>query len=171
MLSIILAAIISISQVSVDTIELKGTHNIDYRIFTNKSTLCFQYKINKNWSALKVIDEKVSEYTMTITSGDYVHIVWCKDGRVYYKTNALPILNKKDTIRWECNVAISPYFCEPTSNISIDSKGEYLNVTWSAPAKDDPATQEIWRRARWLENTPLDWEMPECLSEPHSKLR
>ena len=167
MLSIILIAIISLSQSSTDTIELKGIQDIYYRVYTNDSTLCFQYKTHKNWSVPKVIDENVSEYAITVTSGDYAHIVWVKQGRLYYKTNIFPI-TKKDTIQWECNIAISPYFCEPASNISIDSKGEYINVTWSAPTEDDPSIQEIWRRSRWLKEPPDTWEDPECLSEPHS---
>jgi len=168
MLSIILVTILSLFQSSTDTLELKGTQDIYYQVFTNKSTLCFKCKTNKNWSVPKVIDEHVSEYAMTVTFGDYVHIAWCKEGRVYYKTNIFPI-TKKDTIQWERFIIISPYFTEPSFNISIDTKGEWINVTWSAPAEDDPTIQEIWQRARWLEEPPDTWEDPECLSEPYSK--
>ena len=143
----------------------RSTQNISYRVFVNDSNLYFQYQINKNWSAPKVIDEKVSEYAMTLSSGDYVHIAWCKDGKVYYKTNQLP-LTRKDTIRWECNIAISPNFTEPASNISIYTKNDYIYVNWQTPLEGNPNQVEKWRRTRWLEDTPFEWETPECLSEP-----
>jgi hypothetical protein len=174
MLSIILA--ISLFSVSSDTVAVKSTQNVYYRVFTNESTLCFQYKTNKNWSAPKVIDENVSEYAMTATSGDYIHLVWIKQGRVYYKMNMYPItidsFRKANTPRWEVNIAISePELTEPASNLTIYTKDDYINVIWQAPLEGNPTQIEIWRRQRWLENTPLDWETPECLSEPHSKLR
>jgi hypothetical protein len=171
MLSIILATIISISQVSVDTIEIKGTHNIYYRVFTNESTLYFQYKTNKNWSATKVIDENVSEYAMIITAGDYIHLVWIKQGKVYYKMNMYPVtkdlLKKDGTPKWECNIAISPNFTEPASNLTIYPKNDYIYVNWQTPLEGNSTQVEKWRRARWLGNTPFEWETPECLSEPH----
>jgi len=164
MLSIILVTIISLSQSSADTIELKGIQDIYYRVYTNDCNLCFQYKTHKNWSMPKVIDENVSEYAMTVTSGDYVHMVWIKQGRIYYKTNIYPI-TQTDTIQWERFIIISPYFAEPSFNISIDTKGEWINVTWSAPAEDNLTKVETWRRARWLGEPPDTWEVPRCLSE------
>ena len=160
MLAIILA--ISLFNAS-DTISVNGTQNIYYRVFTNDSNLYFQYKTNKNWSAPKIIDEKVSEYAMTVTNGDDIHLVWCKDGRVYYKTNQLPI-TQKDTIRWECNIAISPYFTEPASNLAIYSKDGYIYVAWQAPVEKSASQIEKWRRARWLGNTPFEWEEPQNIS-------
>ena len=168
MLLIILTAIISLSQAFADTIELKGTQNIYYRAFINESTLCFQYKTNKNWSASKIIDENVSEYAMTVTSGDYIHLVWVKQGRVYYKMNMYPVtkdsLKKNGTPRWECNIAISPYFTEPASNLAIYTKDGFLNVIWQVPLEGYLSQVENWRRARWLGNTPFDWEEPQNIS-------
>ena len=170
MLAIILA--ISLFSVSQDTIQVKGTSNINYRIFTNDSNLYFQCKTNKNWTVPITIDKgNISEYAMTATSGDYIHLVWCKDGRVYYKTNQMPI-TRQDTIRWECNIAISePELTESAPNLSIYTQGDYIYVNWQASRVGDPNHIEKWRRQRWLGNTPFEWETPECLSEPHSKLR
>jgi hypothetical protein len=164
------------SQSSVDTIELKGIHNIYYRAFTNESTLCFQYKTNKNWPAPGIIDQNVSEYAMTITSGDFIHLVWIKQGSVYYKMNMYPAtkdsLRKANTPRWECNIAISePGLTESASNLTIYTKGEYIYVSWQTPLEGSPNQVEKWRRSRWFGDTPFEWGDPECLSEQHSKVR
>ncbi len=182
MLSIILAISLITSP---DSVTIRNTQNISYRVFMHpvrkiplhdslkvdtlsngvNSILYFQYKTNKDWSTPKIIDENISEYAMTVTSGDYVHIVWCKDGRVYYKTNQLP-LSHTDTTQWECNLAISiPELTEPASNISIYTKNDYIYVNWQVPLEGNPNQVEKWRRARWLGNTPFEWETPECLSE------
>ncbi len=170
MLSIILATIISISQTSIDTIILKGTENIYYRVFTSDSNLYFQHNANKSWSAPQKIDEKVSEYAMTVTDGDYIHLVWIKQGRVYYKMNMYPInkdsLRKDGTPRWECNINISStsFPTEPASNLAINIKGEYICVTWQAPNDYDSKVTEKWRRVRWLYKTPFDWQDPQNIS-------
>jgi hypothetical protein len=162
MLAIILA--ISLFSVSHDTIQVKATSNINYRIFTNDCNLYFQCKTNKNWTVPITIDKgNISEYAMTVTSGDYIHIVWCKDGRVYYKTNQLPI-TRQDSIQWECNIAISPNFTEPASNIFIRTNGDYIYATWQAPLEDSPSQIETWQRARWLGDTPFEWESPQNIS-------
>ena len=164
MLAIILA--ISLFSVSQDTIQVKGTSNINYRIFTNDSNLYFQCKTNKNWTVPITIDKgNISEYAMTATSGDYIHLVWCKDGRVYYKTNQMPI-TRQDTIRWECNIAISePELTESAPNLSIYTQGDYIYVNWQASRVGDPNHIEKWRRQRWLKDTPFIWETPENISE------
>jgi len=162
MLAIILA--ISLFSVSSDTIAIKSTQNISYRVFTNDSNLYFQCKTNKNWAVPITIDKgNISEYAMTATSGDYIHIVWCKDGRVHYKTNQMPI-TRQDTIRWECNIAITPNFTEPASNLAVYSKDDYIIVNWQTPLEGNCNQVEKWRRARWLGNTPFEWEEPQNIS-------
>ncbi|MCX7785883.1 MAG: hypothetical protein N2201_06655 [candidate division WOR-3 bacterium] len=190
-----LSTIIVISLfISSDTIEIKSTQGISYRLFVSDvryalsepdadfslikerqfqspdSTLYFQFKTNKNWSASQRIDEKVSEYAMTVTDGDYIHLVWVKQGRIYYKMNMYSVtkdsLKKIGTPRWECNIAISiPGLNEPASNISIGVDGEYLSVTWETPLAGHPTLVEKWRRRRWLWEIPFYWNTPECLSE------
>jgi hypothetical protein len=159
MLSLIL--VISLFTSS-DTILIRGTQN---RIFTNDSNLYFQCKTNKNWAVPIIIDKgNISEYAMTATSGDYIHIVWCKDGKVYYKTNQIPI-TRLNTIRWECNIAISvPELTEPASNLIIYTKDDYIYVYWQTPYESNSAQVEKWQRARWLGNTPFDWEEPQNIS-------
>ncbi|MCX8015325.1 MAG: hypothetical protein N2748_04825 [candidate division WOR-3 bacterium] len=166
-----LAIILTISLFfSLDTVEITGIQNIHYRLFTSDSNLYFQYKINKHWSVAQKIDEEVSEYKMAVTDGDYIHIVWIKQGRVYYKMNIYPVtkdsLKKQGTPRWECSIAISiPDLTEPASNISIGVDGEYLYATWQSPLAGNPSQTEKWRRARRLGQTPFDWNTPRCLSE------
>jgi hypothetical protein len=170
MLTVILTMIIGISQISADTIVLKGTNSIYYRTFTNEGILCFQYKTGKNWSTPKVIDKNVSECIMTISSGDFIHIGWCKDGKIYYKTNNSPI-TRRDTIQWGDDIAISPSFCEPALHLNLEANGEFIYITWYKPTEGNPTIQEIWRMRRWLKEPPDTWDDPECLSEPYSKAR
>jgi len=167
MLSIILA--ISIFSVSSDTIKVKGTQNISYRLFTNDSNLCFQYKTNKNWSAPKIIDKNVSEYVMTVTTGDYIHIVLAKQGRIYYKTTNVSTgeIRQDREPEWSREVQISQPeepCTEPASNISTNVSREYLCVTWQTPLESNPSQVEKWQRARWLTDTPFKWETPQNIS-------
>jgi hypothetical protein len=101
---------------------------------------------------------------MTASSGDYIHLVWVKQGRVYYKTSQFPV-TRQDTIRWECNIAISvPGLTEPASNITIYTKDDYIYVNWQTLLENNPNQIEKWQRARWLENHPFDWEEPQNIS-------
>ncbi len=163
---LILLLIFIINQPSPQPIEIKGSNNLSYRLFINHDKLCFQYKLGKNWSEPTKLDiGDISEYAVAITPGDYLHIVWTKQGRVYYKTNIYPV-KPKDTIQWESFIIISPNFTEPASNLTIEILGEYVSVSWQATLEDKPKRIEKWRRARWLKHPPFNWEIPECLSEP-----
>jgi hypothetical protein len=87
---------------------------------------------------------------MTTTSGDYIHIVWCKDGRVYYKTNYVPItpqvIRDNEQPKWVYNVVVSPNFTEPAKDISIFARNNYVFVDWKCPMENDKNNYELWRR-------------------------
>jgi hypothetical protein len=166
MFLLLLITIVGINQPSPNPINIKGTNGLSYRLFVNQDKLCFQYKLGRNWSEPTRLDSgNISEYTVAITPGDYLHIVWTKQGRVYYKTNIYPVI-PKDTIQWERFVIISPYFTEPASNLSVNTCSKFIFVDWSAPSEDALKRMEKWRRARWLDRPPFNWETPECLNEP-----
>jgi hypothetical protein len=162
MLSILLA--ISLFSSS-DTIVVKGTQGMFYRLFANDSNLYFQYKADKNWSASKIIDEKVSEYAMTVTSGEYIHLAFIKQGTVFYKMNMYSVnkdsLRKENTPRWECNIAVSPSFCEPASNLEFFIDGEYFNFIWHAQSEYKSLNEEIWQRKGQIRYKELpEWREP-----------
>jgi len=174
MLYVLLFTILNFSQSFSDTVEAKGTKGISYRAYVNQDTLYFQYKAGSKWSASIVIDNgDVASPSMAITSGDYLHIAWCNNGRICYRTNYQPItansIKHDSNSVWSEKVFISPYFAEPASNISIAISGEYVKVTWQAPAEYDSTIDEKWQRRRWLQDVPNAWESPECLSKLSTK--
>ena len=168
MLPIILAIIIS--QSTPATISVKGTKNISYRMYVNNDKLCFQYKYEKNWSEPTKLDSgDISEYSIAITSGDNIHIAYCKNQRVCYRTTLEPITkefikyNKKP--HWSTWIFVSPYFTEPAYNISIRINGIYLNIIWQTPAKNNLEITETWKRIKLISDPLYSWYTPECLSK------
>ncbi len=170
MLPIFLLAILSLSQLSLDIVKVNGTNGLSYRLFVNQNKLCFQYKLGRNWSEPTKLDSgEISEYAITVTSGDYLHVAYCKNQRVCYRTTLEPITkesikhNKK--LPWSTWVFVSPYFTEPASNISIGTEGEYFYVIWQAPAEDNPKVTETWKRRKSLNGSLFEWSEPICLSK------
>ena len=160
MLSIILSIIIS--QSTADTLLVKGTRNISYRLYISNDNLCFQYQAGRNWSEPIILDSgDISEYSVALTTGDYLHIVWCKAGRVCYRTNDEPItpMSVKDNRKPQLSpfIFISTYFTEPAFNISIKSTGEWIYAVWRVSNELQP---EVWARRRWLLDPPNEWEVP-----------
>jgi hypothetical protein len=171
MLSIILLAIVSLTQLSPDTLEVKRTTGLSYRLFVNQDKLCFQYKLGRYWSEPTKLDSgDISEYAITVTAGDYFHLAYCKNRRVCYRTTLEPVT--KESIKhnqkphWSTWVLISPYFTEPASNISIDVEGEYLYIIWQTPAEDNLKVTERWERKKLVQEQLYRWFAPVCLSKP-----
>jgi len=173
MLSIILAISLITSP---DTTTIQSMQNISYRVFANDSSLYFQYKTNRNWTVPITIDKgNISEYAMTATSGDYVHIVWCKDGRVYYKINYVPItpqfIRDNKEPKWVYNVVVSPSFSEPAKDLSIFARNDFVFVDWKCPMENDSNNNELWRRGGLIIPGNLTcWYDPQNITEiPSSK--
>ncbi len=161
-LSVILAA---------DTVEVKGTTGLSYRLFVNQDKLYLQYKFARNWSEpMKLDSGDISEYAIAITPGDYLHIAYIKNQRVCYRTTLKPTTkefikhNKKPP--WSTWVFVSIYFTEPASNISIGTEGQYLYIIWQAPAYDYPEITETWKRRKLVHEQLYRWFTPVCLSKP-----
>jgi hypothetical protein len=171
MLMLILSIIIN--QSTADTLLVKGTRNISYRLYISNDNLCFQYQAGRNWSEPTKIDSGgISEYAVAIKPGDYLHIVWSNNRKLCYQTNYKPItsnsLKHNDRSIWSERIFISTYYTEPVSNISTTIKDEYIYVTWQVPVEGDSIIFEKWRRVRWIYDVPNAWEPTECISKSNS---
>ena len=175
MLSIILA-IVSLSQLSLDTVEVKGTTGLSYRLFVNQNKLCFQYKLGRNWSEPTILDNgDVSSPSLSITPKDLLHVVWQRTdeerSRIYYITTLEGIT--PDIIRqgippvWSDKWQISqPDRTEPATNPTTEAHGEYVYAAWRGPNENGDTTKgDIWRRARRLVDPPNVWREPRNKSE------
>ena len=171
MLYILLFTILSFSQSSSDTVEVKGTNGIFYRALVNQDKLYFLYKINHKWSEPIVIDNgDVGSPSMAISSGDHLHIVWSKEGGVYYGTNLEPItknsLNNRINPQWSAKVKISTQMpqTEPASDLFIEALGDTVFIQWHSPDELGD-NKEKWRRKRWILRPYYDWFQPINLSK------
>ncbi len=171
MVYVLLSAILSFSLSNSDTIELKGTKGISYRALVNQDTLYFQYKTGLKWSEPMVIDYgNVGSPSMAISSGGYLHIVWCKQGKVYYRTTLEPItktsLKNKTNPQWSSKVKISTHMpqTEPASDLFIEVLGDTVFVQWYSPGELGN-NKEIWQRKRWILRPYCDWFQPINLSK------
>ncbi|MEO0092521.1 MAG: hypothetical protein ABIK61_07415, partial [candidate division WOR-3 bacterium] len=162
---------------SSDTMEVKGTQDITYRVFVSNQNLYFQYKAGKNWSAPTILDSgNCSSPSIAVTPGDYIHIVWQRDvddGKIFYKTTLEKV--HPDDIRqgrlpeWSEPYRVSYYSIfptEPASNPSVEAYGEYVYAAWRGPNEEgNPEFGDIWRRKRLITDDPQRWFEPENKSE------
>lgn len=143
-------------------IEVKGKNNISYQIYLKDSKLYFQYKYKKIISQPFCLDSNVSSPCIAITYGDYLHIVWEKGGKIYYKTTlerVYPHLIRRGVpIVWSEKVIVSTRpplpLTEPASNPFVEAQGEFVYVTWRGPNEFGDNIGEIWQRKRRI-----DWPL------------
>jgi len=150
-----------------DTVEVKGTTGLSYRLFINQNKLCFQYKLGKNWSEPTKLDSgNISEYSAIITAGDYLHVVWRKENSIYYITTLEPV--DPSAIRqgiqpvWSEIVPISePEQTEPASNPFVEAQGEWVYAVWRGPNQEGNSDYgEIWQRRRRMDWPVEQWTTP-----------
>lgn len=167
MFFILLLTIISASPISRDTVELKGIGGITYRMMVVNNEFSFQYRLKQNWSEPTKLDSgDISEYSVALTTGDYLHIVWCKAGRVCYRMNDEPItpISVKDNRKPQLSpfIFISSYFTEPASNLTLEVSGEWINIGWrSTNEEDNQNHEEIWQRRKRMDWPVWQWTTPE----------
>ncbi len=149
-----------------DTVEVKGTNGISYRTLVNQDTLYFQYKINHKWSEPTIIDNgDVGSPSMAISSGNYLHIVWCKQGGVYYRTTLQPItknsIKKEINQLWSSKIKISTHMAqtEPASDLFIEARGDTVLIEWQSSGELGD-NKEIWRRKRRILDPYYEWFQP-----------
>ncbi|MDH5684455.1 MAG: hypothetical protein OEZ20_08330 [candidate division WOR-3 bacterium] len=180
MLYVLLFTILSFSLSFSDTVEVKGTRGLYYRAFVNQDTLYFQYKTGSKWSDLLVIDNgDVASPSMAISSGGYLHIVWCKRGGVYYKTNLEPItknsLKNKINTQWSSKVKISTPMSqtEHASDIFVETLADTVFIEWHS-LDELGKIKEKWRRKRWVLRPYYEWYQPvnfTLLKDTETKLK
>jgi len=142
-----------------------------YRVFTNERKLCFQYKAGQNWSEPMILDTgDVSSPSIAVTPGDYLHIVWRKNDRIYYITTIDGItpgyIREGGQPRWSDEYPISTQdpLTEPASNPSVEAHGEYVYAAWRGPNQYGQFPGDVWRRRRWLVRPYYVWENPANVS-------
>ncbi|MEO0117050.1 MAG: hypothetical protein ABIK97_05900, partial [candidate division WOR-3 bacterium] len=135
-------------------VEIKGMEGISYRVGIEEGDLYFQYKIRERWSEPVIIDSGgILEFSIAVTPGDFLHIVWCKEGRVWYKTTLQPItpwfIRQGGVPQWSERVPVSTQdpITEPASNPFVEAEGEWVYVVWRGPNEEgNPNYGEIWQR-------------------------
>ncbi|MEO0130920.1 MAG: hypothetical protein ABIK76_04445, partial [candidate division WOR-3 bacterium] len=83
----------------------------------------------------------VSSPSIALTYGDYLHIVWEKEGRIYYKTTLQRVyphlIRRGEPIIWSAIMRVSTELplpiTEPASNPSVEAQGEWVYVVWRGP--------------------------------------
>jgi hypothetical protein len=171
MLPIILLTILSLTRFSSDTVEVKGTNGMVYRIFSAQRKLCLRYKLRRNWSEPMILDSgDVSEPSISITPKDLLHIVWRKEDRIYYVTTLDGItpdyIRNQGQPNWSDIYPISePERTEPASNPFTETYGDTVFAAWRGPNEEGQFPGDIWRRARWIRYPPSRWEDPRNKSE------
>jgi hypothetical protein len=111
--------------------------------------------------------------SIAITPGDYLHVVWCKEGKVWYKTTLQPV--HPDLIRagiqpvWSKKVLISTQepMTEPASNPFVEASGEWVYCVWRGPNEEgNPNYGEIWQRKGRIRRDSLPyWYPPRNISK------
>jgi hypothetical protein len=93
----------------------------------------------------------VSEPSIALTPGDYLHVVWKKEGRIYYITTLDPVYPQ--SVRqghepvWSIIEQISRPWTEPASNPFVEAQGEWVHAVWRGPNEEgNPDYGEIWQR-------------------------
>ncbi len=108
--------------------------------------------------------------TIDYTPGDIVHIAYqMPDGQIWYKTWTAPIspgqIRLHVPIPWAAAVQVTPNGMPgPNTNASIDADGQTVYCSWRGPHDQNDATGEIWRRFRFVWQTPPVW-WPQATAE------
>ena len=149
-----------------DTVEVKGTRGLYYRVFVNDDILYFQCKAKDNWFKPVALDSgDVASPSMAITIGDYLHIAWCKGSGVYYRINLEPItkntLKSKIIPQWSAKIKISTHMpqTEPASELFIQTYGDTIFIDWYCPGEIGNS-KEKWRRKKWILDPYYEWFPP-----------
>ncbi|NPV14864.1 T9SS type A sorting domain-containing protein [candidate division WOR-3 bacterium] len=146
--------------------RLTGPGNFNYLYFSAFDSENVYYSV--------VLDSgDVVTPSIAITPGDYLHIAWCKDNRVYYQTTLQPItpnqVRQGQQPVWSAKVPVSTPttpITEPASNPFIEAQGEWVYVTWRGPNEEGDSTKgEVWQRKGKIQpGTTPDWYRPWNLS-------
>lgn len=167
MLYVLLFTILSFSQSFSDTVEVKDSKGISYQVLVNQDTLYFQYKTGHKWSDPMVMDNgNVSSPSIAISQGGYLHIVWCKQGKVYYITT-LESLTKNSIKQnlnpqwsWKMAVSTAEPYTEPALNPIVQLCVDKVFITWQGPNSEIISDGDVWSRFRYASFPINEWSEP-----------
>ena len=156
-----------------DTVEVKGTRGLTYRVFVYNGILYFQCKAGDNWFKPTVLDSgDCSSPSIAISPKGYLHVVWQrKNGErqsIFYSVTTegvtpLIIHENEGNLPWSEKFPVSyepGYPTEPASNPFVEGYGDSVFVVWRGPYEQQNNTGEIWRRIRWIYRPPDEWAPP-----------
>lgn len=119
-----------------------------------------------NWYTTIIDEGNVSSPSLAITPGDFFHIVWRKDDRIYYITTLDKII--PEMIRqghqpvWSDPYPISTQDpqTEPASNPFVEAQGEWVYAVWRGPdSLGNPEYGDVWQRRGRIQPGQLpEWE-------------
>ncbi|MDH5187124.1 MAG: hypothetical protein OEW70_08695, partial [candidate division WOR-3 bacterium] len=141
-----------------DTVEVKGTRGLTYRVFVYNGILYFQCKAGDNWFKPTVLDSgDCSSPSIAISPKGYLHVVWQRKREntqsVYYeatldKVTPTIIYETQGNLDWSEKYPVSywpDYPTEPASNPFVEAYGDKVFVTWRGPYNETNEIGEIWR--------------------------
>ncbi len=155
-----------------DTVEVKGTRGLAYRVFIDKGKLYFQCKAKDNWFKPVVLDSgDCYSPSIAVIPQDLLHVVWQRrreNTRSIYYTVTLEgvtpsiIYETGGNLNWSEKVPVSyvyGYPTEPASNPFVESFGDSVYITWRGPNETGNDIGEIWKRWKWVLPS-VPWDLP-----------
>jgi hypothetical protein len=164
-----------------DTVEVKGTRGLTYRVFVNSGILYFQCKAKDNWFKPTVLDSgNIASPSMAIGPEGCLHVVWQRKREntqsVYYeatldKVTPSIIYETRGNLDWSEKYSITQDFpfTEPASNPFVEAYGDKVFASWRGPYDENNEVGEIWRRQRDIANPINDWFDPENQSQSENQ--
>ncbi len=153
-------------------------NNMGYVVYTTKeqdhSYIRFSaFDSMGSWYDVIIDEGNVSSPSIAITPGDFFHIVWQKDDRIYYKTTLEKItpelIRQGEQPLWSepFNVSYTNlYPTEPASNPFVEAQGEWIYIAWRGPNEEGNSVYgDIWQRQGELHQGNLpEWREPRNVS-------
>jgi hypothetical protein len=164
-----------------DTVEVKGTRGLYYRVFVNDGILYFQCKAKDNWFKPVALDSgDVASPSMAIGPEGYLHVVWQRKREntqsVYYeatldKVTPTIIYETRGNLDWseKAQVSTQDPLTEPASNPFVEAYGDKVFVTWRGPYDENNETGEIWKRWGYITEPIEEWSSPVNQSESENQ--
>lgn len=161
--------LIFLNFLATETVEVKGTRGLTYRVFVNDGILYFQCKAKDNWFKPTVLDSgDCSSPSIAISPKGYLHVVWQRKREdtksVYYsatldKVTPTIIYETQGNLDWSEKTQVSTQdpLTEPASNPFVEAYGDKVFVTWRGPYDETNEIGEIWKRLK-LADPSVPWD-------------
>jgi len=100
------------------------------------------------------VDSQRGQPSITKSTGGWLHVAWCKDGRVYYTGTRRPIspgMQKLPGIPlWLPLQQVSIVACEPAADCAVQTEDERIRVKWQTASSSSPGATETWQMTGML---------------------